>query len=69
MMTLTLKQRLMTIALSSLLALVSASPVLAADFSQGEITQVHQFQKNYADLDKTRYDRNSLYEKSPVFGS
>ena len=41
MMTLTLKQRLMIIALSSLLALVSASPVLAADFSQGEITQVH----------------------------
>lgn len=69
MMTLTLKQRLMTIALSSLLALVSASPVLAADFSQGEITQVHQFQKNYADLDKTRYDRNSLYEKSPVFAT
>lgn len=53
----------------SMLLFVPSISVNAATFSDGEISQVQHFQKEYADLDKTSYDINNLYEVKPQLGA
>ena len=46
-------------------ALSASTTAQAATFSTTEIKQVHHFQQEYADLNKTNYDSSTLYSKTP----
>lgn len=64
-----LKGKIISISLAIGLAFSMASPIQAATFSQGETTQVHTWQKEYANLNKTHYNPNNLYSQKPVLGN
>lgn len=42
--------------------------VYAADFSNGEIEQIHHFQQEYAHLSKKKYNRKNIYAVKPRLG-
>ncbi|WP_251716555.1 CAP domain-containing protein [Lactobacillus agrestimuris] len=56
------------ISVGILTTLSPSTSIKAANFSNGEITQVHQFQKEYANLSKKSYNQNNLYEVTPKLG-
>lgn len=54
------------VAISSVMLLLPVSTgVNAASFSNGEVSQVQHFQKEYAQLDKDSYDINNIYQVRP----
>lgn len=61
-----LRKFALTVAVLVIIAPFSAaSQVYAANFSSGEIAQVHHFQHEYADLNKTDYNIHNIYTVRP----
>ncbi len=49
----------------SLSGVAASAQAYAAEFSDGEINEVHHFQQEYASLSKTKYNRKNIYAVRP----
>ena len=59
---------LLALLLAAALISLNVVPASAAKYSASEAKKVRKFQKEYRKLNKSKYDKNNLYDSAPNFG-